>query len=206
MNDLVIPEQFEKMVHMSKNVPMTNSIKIADIFGKQHKAVLRAIDVLTCSDAFKEKHFSESQYLDERGKSNRIVEMTYAGQNRLVMGFTGAEANEWKENFVEAFEWLQSALMRQYKEAVNYRAECYISNKLENHNLAISKAGKEDARRAARMMERLQWAEFHLDTCTCRAGRLARKHYKEKTAGQPNPFDLPPNFYEQKPSIFADLM
>jgi phage regulator Rha-like protein len=43
-------------VNVKGDVPMTTSLKVAEIYGKMHKNVLQAIENLDCSAEFKERN------------------------------------------------------------------------------------------------------------------------------------------------------
>lgn len=59
--------------------PITTSLRVAEIFGKQHKDVLRALERLECSTAFIGRNFALSAYIDPTGRSLPMYEMTRNG-------------------------------------------------------------------------------------------------------------------------------
>ena len=48
---------FRSLVLSHNGTPVTTSNKIANVFGKQHKSVLRAIENLDCSSEFRRLNF-----------------------------------------------------------------------------------------------------------------------------------------------------
>lgn len=78
------------------NVPMTTSLKVAEVFDKEHFHVLTAIRNLDCSPEFKSTNFSELNR-EYRGRLFPYYLMTRDGFTFLAMGFTGAKAAEFKE-------------------------------------------------------------------------------------------------------------
>ena len=46
----------------------TNSLVVAEKFGKQHKSVLRTVSKLECSPEFTERNFALSEYIDSTGR------------------------------------------------------------------------------------------------------------------------------------------
>jgi Rha family phage regulatory protein len=92
--------------------PTATSTTIAEKFGKRHDAVLRAIRNLECSEEFWLRNFVERDYVDERGKSYPMFEITRDGFAFLAMGFTGKRAAEWKERFIAAFNQQADELSR----------------------------------------------------------------------------------------------
>src|SRR5215475_6263249 len=95
--------------------PMTTSLVVAQRFGKQHKDVLRAIRELECSPEFTQRNFALSEYTDSTGRSLPMARMTRDGFSFLVMGFTGSEAAQWKEKFLQAFRALEEQALSNYR-------------------------------------------------------------------------------------------
>ena len=56
----------------SDSVPSTTSLKIAEVFEKRHKDVIRAIENLVKTGKFSERNFEFSTYKDSSGKSNKM--------------------------------------------------------------------------------------------------------------------------------------
>lgn len=111
MTDLILTEDdYRQMVQCDEGMPTTDSLRVAEKFGKQHAKVLRAIRLLTCSAKFRQANFGESSYLNEQGKSQPMITMTKDGFMFLVMGFTGFKASAWKEGFLSAFNWMAEEL------------------------------------------------------------------------------------------------
>lgn len=88
----------------------TTSLQIAEHFGKRHDTVLRAIRNLGCSDEFRLRNFAASSYLNEQGKQHPMFHITKDGFVFLAMGFTGKEADQWKEAYIGAFNKMEAAL------------------------------------------------------------------------------------------------
>ncbi|WP_298437999.1 Rha family transcriptional regulator [Geobacter sp.] len=86
--------------------PVTTSLKVAEVFGKQHKNVLQNINALDCSEEFSRLNFQPATYADAQGKPRPMFEMTKDGFTFLVMGFTGPEAAHYKEDYIRAFNML----------------------------------------------------------------------------------------------------
>ncbi len=75
-----------------KGQAFATSLDVAARFGKRHDTVLRAIRNLKCSEAFSRRNLAESDYIDERGKTQKSYELTRDGFTMLAFGFTGDEA------------------------------------------------------------------------------------------------------------------
>lgn len=83
LKNAVFPKVFCK-----ETVAMTDSLKVAYYFGKQHKNVLKAIKELNCSPEFNRLNFKLVKYTDSKGEKRPMYLMTQDGFTLLVMGFT----------------------------------------------------------------------------------------------------------------------
>ena len=88
----------------------TTSRHVGEVFGKQHKDVLKAYDNLDCSEEFNRRNFAPVDYIDGKGELRRMIEMTFDGFMFLVMGFTGPKAAAFKEAYIEAFDLMRGQL------------------------------------------------------------------------------------------------
>lgn len=91
--------------------PVTSSLDVAEKFEKRHDAVLRSIRSLECSQKFIAHNFVEITYLDSRGRSQPMFQITRDGFSFLAMGFTGKAAAIWKERYIEAFNAMEKELL-----------------------------------------------------------------------------------------------
>jgi len=108
---LDIPRADQSLVYADKGLIFTDTLKVAERFEKQHKNVLQAYDGLP-KDEFSRLNFQPSDYVDERGKPQRLVRMTWKGFSMLAMGFTGKKAYVWKQQFLDAFEMMGQEIHR----------------------------------------------------------------------------------------------
>ena len=90
---------------------VTDSLQVAEKFGKRHKNVIRAIENLDCSLEFSRLNFEPSEYLDSQNKSQPMYEITRYGLVFLIMGFTGKEAARFKEDYIKAFNMMEKELL-----------------------------------------------------------------------------------------------
>lgn len=91
----------------------TTSTQVADHFNKRHDTVLRAIRKLECSGEFRLRNFAESSYINEQGKEQPCYRITRQGFSFLAMGFTGKDAAQWKEAYIDTFDRMEAALLVQ---------------------------------------------------------------------------------------------
>lgn len=93
----------------------TTSNQIAEHFGKTHKSVLRAIRNLDCSPEYHQRNFAPMVVPVEIGggatRNDPAFRLTRDGFVFLAMGFTGKEAAQWKEAYIEAFNRMESELL-----------------------------------------------------------------------------------------------
>ena len=91
------------VIQNSNGNDVTTSLIVAQVFGKEHKNVVRDIENLSCSESFNRLNFERITYKDSRNREQTAYEMTKDGFSFLVMGYTGAKAGEFKERFISEF-------------------------------------------------------------------------------------------------------
>lgn len=99
------------------------SLKIAEKFDKEHTHVLRDIRNMECSNTFRESNFGLSSYKSVQGKMLPMYEVTRDGFTLLAMGYTGKEAMKFKEDYINAFNTMESELKRIYTECQQWQIE-----------------------------------------------------------------------------------
>ena len=97
-----------ELVKIENDRMITTSKMIAETFNKRHDNVLRDIENLKKDVLNFEEMFHETETQDSYGRQQRIYEITRDGFSLLAMGFTGAEAMEWKIKYLEAFNKLEA--------------------------------------------------------------------------------------------------
>lgn len=102
MNDIVFCGDNGQLV--------TTSLKVAEVFGKEHNKVVRDIENLSCSENFNLANFGEINHIDDKGRSYKAYSMTKDGFVFLVMGYRGAKAAQFKESYIEAFNKMEKAI------------------------------------------------------------------------------------------------
>lgn len=101
------------LVAIENNEVVTSSIKVAEVFGKQHRDVLRAVKSLDISEEFRERNFALSKIDYQNGNIKKQLPMYYITRDGfmfLVMGFTGKMAARWKEAYIKAFNEMEKIL------------------------------------------------------------------------------------------------
>lgn len=95
-----------------KGTPVTDSLKVAQVFGKEHRNVLKSIRNLlgSAQNLAHQKWFYESTYQDAQGKSQPTFIMNRDGFSLLAMGLTGAKAMQFKVGFIEQFNQMETII------------------------------------------------------------------------------------------------
>ena len=102
--------------------PMTTSLKVAEVFGKLHKNVLRKLETLECSPEFRQLNFEQASQTVQQPNGGtaeyKIWNMTKNGFIFLAMGFIGKMAAQFKERYIGAFDWMAEQLSQQILQGI----------------------------------------------------------------------------------------
>jgi Rha family phage regulatory protein len=90
--------------------PVTTSVKVAEVFQKEHKNVLRDIEQLTCSPEFHRLNFEPISYRDHYNREQRAFTMTKDGFWRLGFGYQDRKGNHLAELYIAAFNLMEAEL------------------------------------------------------------------------------------------------
>ncbi|MCJ1720133.1 Rha family transcriptional regulator [Enterococcus faecalis] len=106
MNNLVI---------MKDQQAVTSSLQVAETFGKEHRAVLKAIDDL--KEGLAQKYadlFCEDTYIHPQNKqAYRVVYMNRDGFTLAVLGFNNSQkVLEFKLKYIEAFNQMEKEIQQ----------------------------------------------------------------------------------------------
>lgn len=134
-----------KLVFIENNRPVTDSLTVAETFGKRHDDVLRSIRNMECSEEFRIRNFAETPYEHpQNGQNYSKYIMTQDGFAFLAFGYTGKEAARFKEMYIGEFNRMRDELNQQFKlpqtmsEALRLAADLADKNQtlqLENEEL-----------------------------------------------------------------------
>lgn len=98
MNNLVI---------MKDKQAVTSSLQVAEVFGKEHKHVLRDIENLKLDQSKIGPMFMTGNEPDSYGRDRKVIYMNRDGFTLLAMGFTGKKAMGFKLQYIEAFNKME---------------------------------------------------------------------------------------------------
>ena len=107
----------DELVIMHDKQVVTTSLKVAEIFEKEHRDVMKSIRNLTAQNFAVKKMFVEDSYLNSRNQQQPMFYMNRDGFTLLAMGFTGSKAMEFKLKYIDAFNKME----KQIKEETQFR-------------------------------------------------------------------------------------
>lgn len=95
-----------------KGTPVTDSVKVAEVFGKMHKNVLKSIrNILgSAQNLAHMTWFHQVTYIDGQGKKQPMFLMNRDGFSLLAMSLTGERALQFKVGFIQQFDAMEQAL------------------------------------------------------------------------------------------------
>lgn len=115
MNNII---QQNLVYKTERGTPVTDSLRVARAFGKEHKSIIRTIRTLmgsaqncaglgSAENSAHARWFYESSYLDAQGKQRPMFVMNRDGFSLLAMGLTGAKALKFKIAFIDQFNKME---------------------------------------------------------------------------------------------------
>lgn len=109
MNDII---QSTMVYKTEKGTPVTDSLKVAMVFGKQHKNVMQQVRNLfgSAENSAHKNWFYKSTYLDAQGKQQPLFVMNRDGFSLLAMSLTGEKALQFKVAFIDLFDKMEKAI------------------------------------------------------------------------------------------------
>lgn len=136
------------LVAVENEHAVTTSLRVAEVFGKEHYNVMKAIKSLDCSEEFRAVNFNASKIDYQNGNIKKQLPMYYITRDGfmfLVMGFTGKTAAKWKEAYIKAFNEMEAKI----------RAE-QMAKAIEEHD-------KKEAEEYEKLLEREEREEAAID-------------------------------------------
>ena len=110
---------------------MTNSLLVAEKFGKEHRHVLDSIRsiLMTAENSALLSMFIESTYYSSQNKELPMYVISRDGFTLLVMGFNGKDALSFKLEFMNAFNKMESMLKSD--DYILARSQEILNNRLQ---------------------------------------------------------------------------
>lgn len=103
MNGTTVPAASKAIVHLHHGKPVTDSLAIAREFDRPHKNVLQSIDALIEDGTISRLEFKPRDYTDERGKKQRMIELTERGALIAMPFIGGKNSRAGQVRLVDAF-------------------------------------------------------------------------------------------------------
>jgi Rha family phage regulatory protein len=110
-----------ELVHLHKGKPVTDSLTIAREFGRSHKNVLASLDALIADGTISRLEFKPRNYTDERGKQQRMIELTERGALIAMPFIGGKKSRAGQVRLVDAFMAMRDALTNAPADWQDYR-------------------------------------------------------------------------------------
>lgn len=104
----------QELVYLENGEPVTDSLVVAEVFGKEHKRVMQDIRELDCSKEFREHNFVLSSYKSAQNKGIPKYILTKDGFTILAMGYTGKQAMQFKERYIQEFNRMSELLQNKH--------------------------------------------------------------------------------------------
>lgn len=102
----------KELVEIKGKAVVTDSLTVADSFGKKHKHVLEKIRNVIRDDTDNRLIFRPVDFKDAKGETREKYIMDRRSFSILCMSFTGKKALKWKNRFYDAFEAMEKALVQ----------------------------------------------------------------------------------------------
>ena len=98
----------------------TDSLRVAQKFGKEHKHVLDSIrELRSAENSAVLQMFYETNYISEQNKTMPMFTMNRDGFSLLVMRFTGKKALAFQIEFITAFNAMESEIAKMKEQLTN---------------------------------------------------------------------------------------
>ncbi|MGV2979856.1 Rha family transcriptional regulator [Camelimonas sp. ID_303_24] len=149
---------------------VTNSHDVAAYFEKRHADVVRSIRSLDCSREFNERNFASVVYTDAKGEERPMYDMTRDGFVFLAMGFTGAKAAGFKEDYINEFNRMEEELRKRSQQSIptDYASALRLAADEHEKRLKLEAKVAEDAPKVE------NWEAFQNTASTITSSALAK--------------------------------
>lgn len=149
----------ELVIQNSNGNDVTTSLIVAQVFGKNHKDVLRDIEKLSCSEDFRVRNFAHTPYTHpQNGQVYHYYEMTKDGFSFLVMGYTGAKAGEFKEKFISEFN--KREMMLKDDDYILMRSQQILQKRVEAAEQRVKALEADNQQKEAKIAKLQPKADF----------------------------------------------
>ncbi|WP_195524486.1 Rha family transcriptional regulator [Bacillus licheniformis] len=119
-----------QLVFIKENNAVTDSLTIAEMFGKNHDNVLRDIrtQMEYAGEEFSLLNFEESTYTNERGRTYPKYDLTEEAFTLVVFGYNTKEAVQTKIKFIQEFKRMKEYIQKQQQPKAMNAKESILAN------------------------------------------------------------------------------
>ena len=137
------------LVFINDKEVMTDSLIVAEAFGKRHDHVIRDIEkiITSISDISTAPKFGVSEYKDSTGRSLPKYNLCRDSLMLLVMGYGGKKAMQIKINYINAFNAMYAYIQN------------HLKSKQEKHFEAVKKFATRKAEMSWHATRMRQWQD-----------------------------------------------
>lgn len=100
----------EDLVIMHNQQIVTTSLKVAEVFKKNHRDVMEKIRNMSAENSAVLNMFVEDEYTNSQNKQQPMYYMNRDGFTLLAMSFTGSKAMEFKLKYIDAFNKMEQVI------------------------------------------------------------------------------------------------
>ncbi|MGZ9712985.1 Rha family transcriptional regulator [Glaciimonas sp. GNP009] len=146
-SDFVSKRVHSAIVHLSKGKPVTDSRAISREFGRPHKNVLQSLDGLIKEGIISRLEFKPREWTDERGKKQRMIELTERGA-LIAMPFIGGKNSRIGQvRLVNAFLTMRDELANQSGDWSQARHK--VSTGYQMMSMALQETREDDGKQTS---------------------------------------------------------
>jgi Rha family phage regulatory protein len=107
-----------QLVFIENNQAVTDSLTVAEVFGKQHKAVLRDIrtQMEYAGEEFSQRNFAPGEYLDKNNQARPKFNLSEDAFTLVAMSYNTKEAVQMKVKFIQEFKRMREELQKRIEQ------------------------------------------------------------------------------------------
>ncbi|TWJ42217.1 Rha family transcriptional regulator [Bacillus licheniformis] len=119
-----------QLVFIKENNAVTDSLTIAEMFGKEHKNVLRDIETQMeyAGEEFNELNFERNSYKDSLNRFKPKYDLTEEAFTLVVFGYNTKEAVQTKIKFIQEFKRMKEYIQNQQQPKAMNAKESILAN------------------------------------------------------------------------------
>ena len=109
MKNLIVHPDYQ--LYERKGITKISSVQVAEIFGKEHRNIMRDIEeriLGVAPEDFSALNFERTSYRTDQNKKHPMYLVTKNGFALLTMGFTGKKAMQFKVDYINRFDQMET--------------------------------------------------------------------------------------------------